>query len=191
MPSVFLISDTHLGHANMLTFKNWDGSPVRAFSSVEEMDETIVDNWNRVVKPGDKVYHLGDAVMNKKSLPIFSRLNGKKVLIKGNHDTCTLKQYAEHFYDIRGSHLLDNFILSHIPVHPAALEARWCNGNIHGHLHNNLVMMDQVADSGIGEFIDQVPDPRYFNMSVERINYTPVAFEDLVLSARNRKNITS
>jgi calcineurin-like phosphoesterase family protein len=173
MPSVFLIGDTHFGHANMLTFTNWDGSKVRPFQTVEEMDETMVERWNSVVKPHDKVYHLGDVAIAKRSLATVARLNGRKVLIRGNHDIFKLKDYTEHFYDIRGSHKLGDFILSHIPIHPESL-SRWCKGNVHGHLHNNVV--NQVLDIYAGR---ETPDPRYFNVSVERINYTPVALEEI------------
>lgn len=125
------------------------------------MNEALVENWNSVVKQGDKVYHLGDVTMNSKSLDILSRLNGRKVLIKGNHDTQKLKFYTPHFYDIRGSHELDNFILTHIPV---ALEqsARYVQGNIHGHLHDR-----------------NMDNHWYINVSVEQINYTPIAFDDI------------
>lgn len=74
--TVFLISDTHFGHANIIKYAG------RPFDSVEEMNEAMVDNWNSVVKQGDKVYHLGDVTMNSKSLDILSRLNGRKVLIR-------------------------------------------------------------------------------------------------------------
>lgn len=153
--AVFLISDTHFGHANIIKYAE------RPFDSVEEMNEAMVENWNSVVKQGDKVYHLGDVTMNSKSLDILSRLNGRKVLIKGNHDTQKLKFYTPHFYDIRGSHELDNFILTHIPV---ALEqsARYPQGNIHGHLHEK-----------------NMDNHWYINVSVEQINYTPIAFDDI------------
>ena len=61
--NVWVISDTHFGHKNILSFKDKDtGDAIRGkvFSSIDEMDETLIDNWNRVVKPGDKIYHLGD-----------------------------------------------------------------------------------------------------------------------------------
>lgn len=153
--TVFLISDTHFGHANIIKYAG------RPFDSVEEMNEAMVDNWNSVVKQGDKVYHLGDVTMNSKSLDILSRLNGRKVLIRGNHDIQKLKFYTPHFYDIRGSHELDNFILTHIPV---ALEqsARYPQGNIHGHLHEK-----------------NMDNHWYINVSVEQINYTPIAFDDI------------
>ena len=162
----WLISDTHFGHGNVLTFKREDGSPLRDFKSVEEMGETMVERWNSVVGKNDRVYHLGDVVINRKYLPILDRLNGRKVLVKGNHCIFKLSDYAKYFDDIRAYHKLDNFILSHIPIHPDSL-ARWCDGNLHGHLHSNRVMLN-------GEI-----DKRYFNVSVEQINYTPISFEDV------------
>ena len=95
------------------------------------MDEALVANWNRVVKPHDKVYHLGDVVINRKALHILYRLNGEKVLIKGNHDIFKLEDYTPFFKDIRGYHVMNNFLLSHIPVHPNS-KGRFA-GNIHGH----------------------------------------------------------
>lgn len=180
MGNIFLIGDTHFGHAKMLTFLNHNGSRVRPFSSVEEMDETMVDRWNATVGANDKVYHLGDVAIAKRALDIIGRLNGKKVLIRGNHDIFKLKDYTPYFYDIRGSHKLGNFILSHIPVHPDAITNRWCAGNVHGHLHNNVVMETHEVDTGIGSMFECVPDLRYVNVSVERINYTPLAFEELL-----------
>lgn len=159
----FLIGDTHFGHSNILTFKKQDGSPLRVFDNIYEHDEYLIYKWNLVVKPEDKVYHLGDVgfrnftVLNQ----ILSRLNGSKILIKGNHDNMKLSQYAQHFKDIRGSHVLDKFILTHIPIHPDSL-SRWV-GNIHGHMHSY-----------------SLPDSRYINVSVEQLNdYTPIDFEEI------------
>jgi len=157
----FLISDTHFGHANILTFRNENGSPVRLFSDLEEMNETMIDNWNKTVGKEDKVYHLGDVLFTKRWLDlILPRLNGNKVLIKGNHDTLKLSQYQQYFKDVRAYWILDKFVLSHIPIHPESL-SRW-KANIHGHLHGN-----------------SLKDSRYKNVSVEVINYTPVDFEEI------------
>lgn len=157
----FLISDTHFGHGNILTFLNPDGTKVRDFSSVEEMNETMIENWNKTIGPQDKVYHLGDVLFTKKWLDlIMPRLNGNKVLIKGNHDNLKLSQYAQYFKEVRAYWVLDKFVLSHVPLHPKSV-TRW-KANIHGHLHNN-----------------SLNDPRYINVSVERINYTPIDFEEI------------
>lgn len=175
MSNTFLISDTHWGHdAAVRHFKREDGTPLRDFESVEACDEYMVEQWNRVVGPRDKVYHLGDVVMPKNHRrldEIMPRLNGDKVLIKGNHDELKPARYLAHFRDIRGSHLLDNLILTHVPIHSASL-LRW-RGNIHGHLHHRCVMKGTYhSDPSVFE-----EDPKYFCVSVERINYTPIPFE--------------
>lgn len=172
MGNVFVISDTHFGHANICKFVNWDGSKVRPWDDVNEMDEVLVQHWNELVKPGDKIYHLGDVAIARKAIKILERCNGKKILIKGNHDIFPLKDYLPYFHDIRGSHKIDNFIMSHIPLHPDSLTNRWCEGNVHGHMHNNVVMLGNDEDH------------RYFNASVERINFKPIAFEEIIKRMR-------
>jgi len=163
MANIFLISDTHFRHANILKFGRKNGERLRPyFDSIEEHDEWLISNWNSVVRPVDKVYHLGDVgFFNITQMDsIFSRLNGEKVLIKGNHDELKASQYLKCFKDIRAYHVLDRLVLSHIPIHPNSIE-RW-KGNIHGHLHD-----------------ENLKDSRYFNVSVENINYTPIAFEEI------------
>lgn len=167
MSATWLISDTHFGHKGVTVFTDKEGKKIRPWTDVEEMDEALVDNWNKVVKPKDRIYHLGDVVINRKALKILDRLAGRKVLVKGNHDLFKIGDYLEYFDDIRGSHILDNFILTHIPVHPNQI-ARWAHGNIHGHLHTNVVTLE-----------DGTPDKRYINVSVEQINFTPINFEEI------------
>lgn len=179
MPSVWLISDTHFGHEKTCTvFKRADGSPLRPFSCAEEMDEFMVKSWNERVRPNDKVYHLGDVVINRKFLPILGRLNGDKVLIRGNHDIFKLEDYTEYFRDIRGYHVMNGLILSHVPVHADSLARFGCN--IHGHLHANRVCKPRGVDVKTGEVLysDEI-DPRYQNVSVEQIDFTPILFEEL------------
>lgn len=177
MPAVFLVSDTHFGHAGVCKFTRPDGvTKIRPWDNPEEMNEAMVKLWNDTVRPNDKVYHLGDVVINRRYLPILDRLNGDKVLIKGNHDIFKLEDYTKYFRDIRGSHKMGDYILSHIPIHPESL-ARWCGGNFHGHLHTNRVMMEVETNSMLWE---EVIDPRYFNVSVECIGFKPILFEDAV-----------
>jgi len=71
MPEVFIISDTHFGHNNIVKFNRSDGSPLRPWDNVDQMDDALIKNWNSVVGKEDKVYHLGDATMNSKSLKCF------------------------------------------------------------------------------------------------------------------------
>ena len=131
------------------------------------MDEFMVERWNSVVGKNDKVYHLGDVLLGGRSqMSILSRLNGKKILIKGNHDRFELNVYAKYFKDVRAYHKLDKFVLSHIPAHPNSVKYV----NVHGHLHYQLV-------NKIGT---QTPDPRYYSVCVELHNYTPVALDEIM-----------
>lgn len=163
----FVIADTHLTHEGVCKFNGVDGNKLRPFDDVNEMDELIIERWNKKVRPQDKVYMLGDVVIARKNLPKLDRLNGHKVLVKGNHDIFKLDDYLPYFEDIRGSHKLDEFILTHIPIHPMSI-ARWAKGNIHGHLHDGRVLL---PDGSI--------DKRYICVSVEHTDYTPVAMEEI------------
>jgi calcineurin-like phosphoesterase family protein len=175
--NIFFISDTHFGHQSPYTkFMLADGCTLsRPHGSAEAGDQAMEENWNKTVRPTDKVYHLGDIAMSKKHLPILERLNGEKVLIKGNHDLEKASVYLKYFKDIRGSHQFDGVLLTHIPVHPSSL-ARW-GFNIHGHLHTNRVMWD-VYDGDIMHSNAEI-DPRYYCVSVEQINYTPISLEEV------------
>jgi calcineurin-like phosphoesterase family protein len=174
MANIFFASDHHFDHANILTFKRDDGTALREFDSVSHMNEHMVNCHNSVVKPGDKVYFLGDVCMDRKSrgLEILARMNGEKVLIKGNHDQCKPADYLRYFKDIRGSHQFEGLIMTHIPIHSESL-ARW-GLNVHGHLHYNVVRMP----------LSQIPDRRYFNVGMERINYTPISLEEIKKQCR-------
>ena len=164
MANIFFISDTHFGHAGILSFKREDGSPLRDFLSVEEMDEHMVERWNSVVRPQDHIYNLGDVVMRKQNLSILSRCNGHKRLVRGNHDIFPTKEYLKFFDEIYGVRVLDGMIFTHIPIHPESL-GRF-KANVHGHIHGSLP----------GKF-----GPKYINVSVEAVDYTPVSLEDLKL----------
>lgn len=169
--NTFFISDPHFGHEKVSKFLRKDGTNLRPFESAFDMDETLVSNWNSVVKPEDKVYVLGDVAMARKHIATVSRCNGRKVLIRGNHDIFKLADYVDHFEDVRGVHVMParDMILSHIPLHPDSVNR--FRVNVHGHLHDNLI-----------------EDHRYVSVCVEQINYTPIAYEDLqILIAKNRE----
>jgi calcineurin-like phosphoesterase family protein len=174
MANIFFASDHHFGHSGIINFKRDDGTPLRDFADIEAMTEYIIACHNSVVRPNDKVYFLGDIVMGHKSsdLTVLSRLNGEKILVKGNHDQCSAQAYLEYFKDIRGSHQFDGLIMTHIPIHTESL-GRW-GLNVHGHLHYRVVMLENT----------QQPDSRYFNVSMERINYTPISLEEIKAKVR-------
>lgn len=162
----FFISDTHFGHANILTFKRDDGTPLRSFASIEEHDEVLVQRWNEVVRPQDKVYHLGDVVINRRCLPVIGRLNGKKRLVRGNHDIFKTSEYLPYFDEILAyrAFVKEGFICSHIPLHPDSVERWQCN--VHGHTHARKMMTEEPR-----------PDHRYLCVSVEQTDYRPVPME--------------
>ena len=174
MPSVFLVSDTHFGHTGVCRFVRNDGvTKLRPWDTAEEMDEFMVKAWNERVRPTDKVYHLGDVVINRKALGIMRRLNGDKVLIRGNHDIFRDTDYREHFRELRAYHVMNGMILSHIPIHSESL-GRF-GVNIHGHLHANRVMLP-----GFNGKITDIVDVRYHCVCVEQTDFAPILFEDVV-----------
>ena len=181
MPSVFLVSDTHFGHAGVCRFTRNDGcTPLRPWDDAAEMDEAMVAAWNERVRPNDKVYHLGDVVINRRALAIMSRLNGDKVLIRGNHDIFRDIEYRQYFRELRAYHVMNGMILSHIPLHTESL-GRF-GVNIHGHLHANRVKKIRGVNAKTGELLysDEI-DPRYHNVSVEQLpDFAPILFEDVI-----------
>ncbi len=180
MPATFLVSDTHFGHNGVCHFLRKDGeTKLRPWDTAEEMDEEMVKRWNERVKPTDKVYHLGDVVINRKALGIMRRLNGDKVLIRGNHDIFRDDEYREHFRELRAYHVMNGMILSHIPLHPDSL-GRF-GVNIHGHLHSDRVMKTgKTIEFGDGTFTPQEIDTRYFCCCVEQTDFAPILFEDVI-----------
>lgn len=168
MSNIFFCADHHLGHSNILTFDAANGrGKLRVFDSIQDHDEFIIFQHNKVVRSQDKVYFLGDVAMSHTHLHKLARMNGTKVLVKGNHDTGKLSQYMHYFKDVRAVHQFKGFIMSHIPIHPDSL-GRW-GVNIHGHLHGNIVRNP-----------DSTPDTRYFNVSMEQLDeYTPISLEQI------------
>ena len=170
---IWVVSDTHFDHANILNFTDAVGKPTRNFADVEAMNEHMIERWNSVVKPGDKVYHLGDVLfgtrkeewMNKN----FPRLNGQKRLIVGNHDNIKFHAAGGWWGKIDLWRMFPEFglLLTHVPVHNSTLgeSHRWGEGkmiNVHGHIHQN-----------------PSPTSDHRCVSVEQINYTPINLEEL------------
>jgi calcineurin-like phosphoesterase family protein len=179
--TIWCISDTHFRHANILTFRLSDGSLMRPFASVEEMDELMVQRWNERVRPSDHIYHLGDLTMDRQPLrtcaDLVRRLNGHKRLVLGNHDQGMIREYLGlGFEKIFGSRVLDNMIFTHIPIHPLSL-GRF-DANIHGHIHSNGGgRMPAVVKEG-GKVVP------YVNVSVEVTDYRPLSLEEIRTQVR-------
>lgn len=165
MRDIWLISDTHFGHNNILKFTGYDGKPVRpGFESVTDMDETMIRNWNSMVKENHIVYHLGDVYFgsSEKADEILGRLNGSKRLILGNHDNGKDPVLLKHFKKIVSDRYFKEYglLLSHRPLHKFDLKPG--ERNVHGHIHQNII-----------------DDPTYVNMCVEHRNYTPTHITEI------------
>lgn len=173
--TIFVISDTHFNHHKVLTFRGLDGQLIRpGFKDSQEMDEIMIQNWNKVVKPNDSVYHLGDVAFAIKKNDVLNRiiprLMGRKRLVLGNHDL-EAKLYYPYFEKVMswrqfGKDMFKRPVfLTHFPLHESSFNYReGGNGiNIHGHIHEK-----------------PAPTKNHRNVSVEQINYTPVAIEELL-----------
>ena len=173
----FFIGDLHLGHKKILEFS----SAYRGGTNVEEHDEWIVKQWNSVVTKRDIVYVVGDVAFNKDKLVLLKRMNGQKNLVRGNHDTYSLKTYMEYFNNVYGLLKKWGYWISHPPIHPQELRGKH---NIHGHVHHNSVTWwDHIEE-------DMVLDPRYVNVSVENNNGVPVSLDEINKIIKDRFNLT-
>jgi calcineurin-like phosphoesterase family protein len=170
---VFVISDTHFGHRNIIKFEEEkrrlpSGEP---FRSIEEHDRYLVEQWNSVVREKDTVWHLGDVYFGK-GADILGALKGYKRLVLGNHDAKKEEFLIQYFDRIYGVAEFGDCILSHIPVHPYQLERRYAK-NIHGHMHSKRVQ----KSVGNGAWED---DPRYVCVSVEQTDLKPVLLQTVI-----------
>lgn len=79
---IWFTADTHFGHENVIRYNK------RPFSSVSEMDEALIKNWNKIVHPKDTIYHVGDFTLlgKKPTADYFQQLNGRINVIPGGHD---------------------------------------------------------------------------------------------------------
>lgn len=160
--NIWIISDTHFGHENIIKYCD------RPFGNAHHMDEALLENWNSTIKSdNDIVYHLGDVYFGRKQKDwdsFIGRLNGRKRLLLGNHDEGQDPVLLKHFQKISMWRMFPEFglLLTHVPVHPSSLNPEKCPLNVHGHVHTN-----------------SLPDANYKNVSVECINYTPVNIEEL------------
>ena len=170
MSKVFVISDTHFGHKNIIQFEK----EKRPYKTIEEHDQDLLQRWNAVVKPEDTIWHLGDVYFSE-GWKVLPHLNGKKRLVLGNHDAKKEDVLMRYFHRIYGVATWNDYILSHVPVHPYQLgdKSRF-KGNIHGHMHSKRVFKQEF------DFAELGPDPNYFCVSVEQTGLKPILMEDAV-----------
>jgi len=163
--NTFFTADTHFGHRRILEYCK------RPFATVYEMDKALVANWNRVVKPGDTIYHLGDVAFcctSKYYSDIFFQLNGTKHLILGNHDKLAEKHIAMYptaWASVQQMKEIDiadqKIVMCHYPMRTwhHSYRGTW---QLYGHVHGTFPDYGKSTDVG-----------------VDCWDYTPVSFDQL------------
>lgn len=170
--AVFLTSDTHFGHDREFIYKK------RGFSNIQEHDNTIIENWNKVVSPNDTVFHLGDVMLGDYvyGLDCLKKLNGNIYIIRGNHDTTNRIQLYEtcdnvlgvidaHYFHYKKYH----FYLTHYPCISGSLEKdslKKMTCNFYGHTHQ------------LDKFFQDMPF--VYNVGVDSHNCTPVNIDEAI-----------
>jgi len=164
-PEIYVTADTHFFHANIIKHCN------RPFKNVWEMNEVMIDNWNRTIPVKNSwVYILGDYVWRNKMkvIEVSKRLNGQKFLVRGNHDFRSVKgeaqkcfQWIKDLYELKLAKT--SIIMCHYPMRSWP---RSHHGSYHfyGHTHK----------------LDSIPERRTFNVGVDLWDYRPLHIEELV-----------
>lgn len=184
--TTYFWSDQHFGHRRMYLEPFMSASDpkrkMREFDSQEDCENYMIDQYNQIVKDGDKVYFIGDVVMDKRSLPLLNRMNkGYKYLILGNHDDkACITKYKPYFNKVYGCKYLDKYklVMSHFPCHERMLRrVEWGEPrflwNLHGHTHDSYVMTKD----------GKARDDKYLNVSVEVVGYRPISAEELGITS--------
>lgn len=165
MTDVFFVSDTHFGHANIIKYCN------RPFESLQHMDDSMIENWNKVVKPGDLVYHLGDFALVRQPHDVYDKyskhLNGQKILVYGNHDRWKKTKHPSNYGFVKIVPYLEieikeqKITLCHYAMKTwnGSHRGRW---NLHGHSHGSLPRDYACHQLDVG---------------VDVWGYTPVSFD--------------
>lgn len=151
----YYIGDLHIGDESILIYEH------RPFKNLIEMKETIINNWNNTVKEEDEVYLLGDIG----DIEILNHLNGRIIIVLGNHDD--YKEIKEKYPNIEISKnpiMIGYTWLSHEPIGYMPPEIPYLNIHAHTHRFNYGLLKRRWNDGN-----------RYFCVSVEQINYTPIS----------------
>ena len=165
----------HWKHTNVIKYSN------RPFSSIEEHDEILIQNWNKYVKKQDRIYHLGDFCLSNKTntLNIRKRLNGQIHLIRGNHDKSAwqIRDTFESFSDIKQIIINDQeLFLSHY-AHITWNKAHCGCIHLFGHSHTSLN----------GWIERNIPDSRMLDTGVDGHDFFPWNFDEIIEYMKNKK----
>lgn len=175
--NIWFTSDLHLNHSKIIEYCN------RPFSSVEEMNEAIINNWNAVVKPTDIIFCLGDVVLGGSTAwhSLIPKLNGKIHLILGNHDVRNWKNSYNNLFESVSEQLTieidkKTFILTHFPL--LCYHGVWGSEinviNLIGHVHT-------LKSNNSGKDFERLQHlfPTQYDVGIDFNNYTPVSFQEI------------
>lgn len=129
MTEVLFTSDLHLGHEMIAEH--------RGFKSIEEHDADVINKLNQYCGPRTLLWILGDVAMGEDALALIGNIEGRKKIVRGNHDQEDIKRYLEVFETVHGFLKYKNMWLSHCPIHPQ--EMLGCDVNVHGHIHKDAI----------------------------------------------------
>ena len=170
---VWFTADTHFGHKNIIRYCD------RPFSSIDEMNETLISNWNSVVGPDDLVFHLGDFSVGGAAewTSLLNKLNGEIFLILGNHDMNNVGQgFMRRFQCVTMQMLISigkqRIYLNHYPFlcYGGAYRNTW---QLFGHVHTNQ------QSTGLDSPRLKQLFPTQYDVGVDNNNYHPVSFDQL------------
>jgi len=182
MSEVFFIADTHFNHKWIVEIRGKERG--RKFASLEETRRgAYIRRWNATVGKKDTVWRLGDFSFGKRGLQVAARLNGKKSLTLGNNDRYASKDYLKYFDRIAGIVKMQDFVLSHVPLHESQLK-RW-HFNVHGHLHSRTIKRLRHRDEP--KAVKHVDDLHFLCVSCEQVNLTPVSYDWILSKLADRR----
>ena len=182
---IYYISDTHLGDLRVFN------KCARPFASLEEMEKTIVDNWNKKVRKEETVYVLGDLAEDgyKKAIDVYAGLNGHKHLLVGNHDMKMLDEIKESnvFESIDFMTLIEDggrkICLCHYPVMDW-MEFSRGEYHVYGHIHNKTLKNDPAYPQIKEYFKDKLA----YNCGVDVTGFQPVTLDEMIVLKEKNKN---
>jgi calcineurin-like phosphoesterase family protein len=174
MGNVRFIGCLHLGHKNMAIKR-------RGFQCEVEHDEYLIKQWNSVVHKKDLVYILGDVTMeNSKSYYQLDRLNGRKIVVLGNHDLAKhVKELLNYVESVAGMVEYKGNVLTHCPIHPN--EVHFFRYNIHAHIHHVSKLEECIVNN---KYLDEDSKPtpslhKYKCVDAHLIDYKPKTLIEL------------
>lgn len=188
MAKQFYIADWHYDHKNVIHFDN------RPFSSIKEMNKELIERWNKVVFAGDIVYILGDMFWCKVSeaIEVLDKLNGKKVLIRGNHDSHD-HRFIEKFdmvYDYLETVDSDRrVVLCHYPI-PCFKNHFYGWYHLYGHVHNSFEhnMMEKNRDL-MENLYDRQCEMYNVGAMMPYMDYTPRTLDEIIEGYKSYKGL--